>query len=70
MIAITNDRLSVFAKEHFESIKLHLENPRLKYTYDEINQWFLSNGSQKSFEEVVLAEMRQLIRLQRKSYYW
>lgn len=60
MIPIKNTKLTDFAYEHFEAIKKHLNNSRTKFTYDDINRWFRANGSGISFEEVLLADMKQL----------
>ncbi|KZN99237.1 hypothetical protein [Pseudobacillus badius] len=60
MIPIRNSDLQILANEHLEAINQHLNNSRTKFTYDDINQWFRSNGSKLSFQEVILADMGQL----------
>ncbi|USK82107.1 hypothetical protein QRD90_09605 [Peribacillus frigoritolerans] len=60
MIPIRNNNLGIFAREHFEAINAHLDNSRTKYTYNDIDQWFRTNGSRISFEEVILADMKKL----------
>lgn len=60
MIPITNSKLPILAQEHFKAIKKHLDNSRTKYTYNDINTWFRSNGTKLSFKEVILADMKEL----------
>jgi hypothetical protein len=60
MIPIKNNNLSTFAQEHLQAIKSHLNNRLTKYTYDDINNWFLTNGTNISFEDVILADMKKL----------
>lgn len=68
MITIKNNNLKQIAKSHFDAIKIHLNHPRLKFNYEEINNWFLSNGSQFSFEDVILADFEKL-KLIKEEYY-
>lgn len=63
MIPISNSNLKIFAREHLEAITNHLKNSRTKFTYNDINKWFRANGSHLSFEEVILADMKQLPRI-------
>ena len=68
MISITNSNLPTIAQEHFNCIKNHLDNPRTKFTYQDIDNWFRRNGSNLSFEEVILADMKELPRI-KNAYY-
>lgn len=63
MIPITNSNLPTLAQEHFEAIKKHLDNSRTKFSYNDINNWFRANGSNLSFKEVILADMKELPRI-------
>lgn len=67
MITIKNNNLKRFARSHFDAIKTHLNYPRLKFKYEEINTWFLNNGSY-SFEDVILADFEEL-KLIKEEYY-
>lgn len=60
MIAIQNRNLKDLSKKHFEAIKIHLNHPRLKFNYKDVNDWFLNNGDGYSFEDVILADFKQL----------
>lgn len=55
MIPIINPDKKV-VNQHFEAIYNHINNSRLKYSYDKINQWFLTNGSRKSFKDIIIAD--------------
>ncbi|MFF5994023.1 hypothetical protein AAGS61_04570 [Lysinibacillus sp. KU-BSD001] len=60
MIAIKSGNLKYLSKMHFEAIKIHLNHPRLKFKFEDINNWFLNNGKGRTFEEVILADFAQL----------
>lgn len=63
MIPIKNSNLNNFAQEHLEAIQQHLNNSNTKFTYDNINHWFMTNGSNLSFSEVILADMSKLTKI-------
>lgn len=54
--------------DYFQAIFNHFSTRNLKFKYEQINQWFLTNGSRKTFKEIIIADHDSLIELKRDYY--